>query len=84
MWGVSREVCFSQKMFTNDLNMGLPLRACFEKTVYGEETCWPSGKEKVPDAAISKADYTDSLLGHERTNHNWIPWTWGDCKPYLL
>ena len=35
---------------------------------------WISGKEKVRGAAVSKEGHTDSLLGYERTRHNWFPW----------
>ena len=41
-------------MFTNGLNMGLPLWDWIEKTVHGMEMHWLSGKEKVPGAAVSK------------------------------
>ena len=46
MCDVDGEVCFSQKMFTNELNMGVSLRAWFEKIVQVVETYWLTGKEK--------------------------------------
>ena len=52
-------------MFTNRLNMGLPLRAWFEKTAHEVETHWLSCKEKVLGAAVSKEGNIDNLLGHE-------------------
>ena len=45
-----------KKMFTNELNMGLPLWTWVKKTVHAVETHCLSGKEG--DA--------DSLLGHEK------------------
>ena len=41
------EGCFWQKMFTNGLNMSLPLSALVKKR-------WFSGKEKVLSTVISK------------------------------
>ena len=68
-----REACFSQKMFPNELNMGLPLYDWVKKTLHRMETHWLSDKEKVPGAITSKG-HADCLLGHERTHHNWFSW----------
>ena len=38
MCDMFREACFSPKMFPNQLNMGLPLRARNKKTFFGVET----------------------------------------------
>ena len=43
---VHREACFSQKMFTNQLNMGLPLWTRVDKTVHRVEAHWLSIKKK--------------------------------------
>ena len=43
MSNVYIEVYFSSKLFTNE-----PLQAWVEKTVFGLETFWLFGKEKVP------------------------------------
>ena len=48
-------------MFTNGLNLGLPLQA------------WVSGKEKVPGAAFNKEGHTDNLLEHEKTHLHGFP-----------
>ena len=46
MWDVYEEASFSEKLFTNKLNMGLLLRVWVENTVNRLETYWLSGKEK--------------------------------------
>ena len=51
-----------QKMLTNGLNMGLPLRARVKKTVHGVETHWLSGKEKVLGAAVSKESHAGTVF----------------------
>ena len=53
MYDAYGEECLSQKMFTNGLNIGLSPWALMKMTIYGEETYWLSGKEKVLGAAIS-------------------------------
>ena len=58
---VFREACFSQRMFTNELVIGLPLWVWIKKTVYGEKIHWLSGKEKVPGAAVSKKEDADNF-----------------------
>ena len=61
-----REECFSKKkkVFTNELNIGLPLWAYIEKTFHVVETHRLSSKEKVVGAAVTKEGDADSLLGH--------------------
>ena len=69
------------KMFTNWLNMGLPLWAWVEKTVDGIETDF-FGKEKVLGAAtVSQEVHVDSLLLHKRTLHYWFPWKSATVNP---
>ena len=72
MCGVYREAYFSQKMFTNGLNMDLPQWAWIKMTIYRMETHWLFGKEKVPGAAASKEGHADSVLEHERTHFSWF------------
>ena len=43
---VYREAWLSQRLLTNGLNIGLPLRVRVKKTVNGAETHWFSGKKK--------------------------------------
>ena len=73
MRDLSIEACFSQKMFSNEVNMGVPSRASVKKTFYEVETHWLSGKEKIVDAASSKEGLAYSVLGHEKTHPNWFP-----------
>ena len=60
MWNSQKNVICTEKhvlvkkMCTNVLNMGLPLQTWVEKTVHGVEAHWPSCKEKVLGAAVSK------------------------------
>ena len=54
-----------QRMFTNWINMGLLQWAWVKKTVDGVKTHGLSGKEKVPDTAVSKGGAADSLLGQK-------------------
>ena len=42
--------------------------------VYGVETHWFFGKEKVTGAVISKEGHAHNLLGNERAYHSWFPW----------
>ena len=69
MCDVYRKTCFSQKLFRNGLNMGLPLRVWVKKKVNWVERHWVSGKEKVPDTDVSKEGHADSLIDHEKTHH---------------
>ena len=64
-----KESCFSQKIFTNVLNKGLPLKV--EKTIHEVDCLFnffrrPSNKKEVPNWAISKEDPADSLLRQEK------------------
>ena len=61
-----------KKISTNGLNMGLLLQTWVEKTVDEGVAHWLSCKEKVPVAAVCQKSYTDSVLGHKRTHHNWL------------
>ena len=79
MCDVWRKTCFSQKMFTNRLNIGLLLWDWMEKTVHRVETHWLSSKEKVLGAVVSKEGHADSVLGHEKTHHYWFT-----CKQCFL
>ena len=54
MYDFYGEVRFSQKIFTNFLNIDLPLSAKFKKTVHEVDEHWLSGKEKVLGASFSK------------------------------
>ena len=74
MCGVYREAGFSQKIFTNELNLSLPRQARVKKTFHGVETHWLSSKEKVPDVFFNKEVDTDSVLGHERISDYWFSW----------
>ena len=62
---VRKSLSYEKKLFTNGVNMDLPQRSQEEKNDFG--------KEKVLDAAISKKDYADSLLGHDRNHYDWFP-----------
>ena len=65
---------FYQKMFTNWLNMGLPLRNWVEKILHGMEIPWLSGWEKVHGAGLCKEGHAESILGHERIRRYRFPW----------
>ena len=54
-------------IFINGLKMGLPL------WVNQKDNQWPSSKEKVMVAAISKEGHADSDLEYERAHHYWFP-----------
>ena len=56
-------------MFTNQLNIDLPLRTGVEKTYYCAKMHSLSGKEKVPGAKFIKNGHANSLQGHERIHH---------------
>ena len=58
-----------KQIFTNDLNMSLPLKTWIEQAVNGVETHWLFGKEKV-----KRVMHADSFMGLERTHDNWFPW----------
>ena len=57
-----------KNMYTNRLNMGLPLKAQDEKRIHRVETHWLSSKEKVADTMVSKEGHADCLLEDERTH----------------
>ena len=50
--------------------MGFLLGSWLEMMAKGEEYHGLSSKEIVPYAVVSKEDYVDSFLGHERTQYN--------------
>ena len=60
MCGMFKETCFSQKMFTNGLDMGLPQWTWNKKTVHELEMHWLSGKENVLGAAIIKESHAET------------------------
>ena len=84
MCSVYREACFSLKMFTQQLNMGLPLLALVEKTVNGVETHRLSGKEKVLGTAVSKEGDAYRLLGYDWSHHYWFLWKSCNCQQRFL
>ena len=44
-----------------------------------------SGQEKVLEAAVSKVDHIDRLLGYENTHQYWFPWKrFNDYQCFLL
>ena len=69
-----------KKMFTNKLNISLPLWAWVENSVFGVKTHLLSSKEKFLGAAVRKKGHFDSLIGHERNQHNWFPWKSCNCR----
>ena len=70
MRDVNGEECFSQKMFTNELNMGLPEWKHINSLV----------KEKVQGTVVSKESHADCILGLERSHYYWFPWKRGNSK----
>ena len=54
--------CFSEKMFTVGLNMGLPLGTGVEQNSPCRANTMTLSKEKVPGAKVSKEGHADSLL----------------------
>ena len=69
MCNVCGEALFPQKMFTNELNIGLSLQTWVKKTIHGMEMYWLSSKEKVLGSVISKEGHAVSVLGYEKTHH---------------
>ena len=57
------------RIFTNGLNIGLPLLTWTKKIAHEVNTHWLSSKKKVLGLAVSKEGHADNLLGHERTHH---------------
>ena len=74
VWCVRRSMFLSKKLFTDEIDLGLPLQACAEKTVYGVGKHCLSGKGKVLCTAVSKEGHADYVLGHEMTHHYWFLW----------
>ena len=75
------ETSFGQKMFTNELNMDLPLLwVQVKKTVHRMETLWLSVKEKVLAAAVNKEGSADLFWDTKRNHYYWFPWKWFKCK----
>ena len=62
MSDVLREACFNQKIFTNELNIGLPLQTWVEKIIFRMETHWFPGKEKVLGAVVSQEGHAHVSL----------------------
>ena len=62
-----------KEKFTNEQIMVWPQRTWLEKTIHEVETNSHSDKENVPGATVSKIGHAVSLLGHERTHHDWFP-----------
>ena len=54
--------------------MDLPQWDSVKKSVHVQETHWLSSKEKVAGVVVSKGGHANSVLGNERTHHNWNPW----------
>ena len=52
---------YVKEMFTNGLNMALPLQALVKETIHRVETHQLCRKEKIPGTAVSKEDYADNL-----------------------
>ena len=57
---ICREACFSQKMFTNGLNMGLQKDSPWSPQ-------WLFGKENILGMAVNKK-VMSSILGYEKTH----------------
>ena len=53
---------YTEKMFTNKRNMGLPLQAWVEKTIHRMETHSLSGKEKISSAVVSKEGHANKTF----------------------
>ena len=74
MSDVYDEACFSQNIFTIDLNIGLSLQTWVEMRVHRVDTHWLSSKETVLGLASSKESHSGCLVGHERIHHFWFSW----------
>ena len=74
MWDLYGKACFSKKIFTKWLNMGLPGEAWVKKTVHEREKHWLFCKEKVMGAELRKEAHTDSLVVLERIHDDWFLW----------
>ena len=53
-------------MFTNELNMNLPLRTWVENPSHEIKIHWLSDNEKVLGATVSKEGHADSILEYEK------------------
>ena len=80
MCDVSGEVRLNQKLFTDGINMGLPMLAWVKKTVYVVFKHRLSVKEKFPVIAFSKELYADSFPLYESS----IPIDFLEKKPCIL
>ena len=73
MYDEYREADFSQKMFTDRLNLVLPVPTLSKNTDHGVETHGLYGKEKIPAQwSLKMVLLTVSLLRHESTHHGWF------------
>ena len=68
-----------RKMFTNQLDMCLPLWVRVKKTVHGVIIHWLSGIRIVLSIEVSKEGHTDCVLGYKKTHHYWFPWKKCNC-----
>ena len=66
MRNVYGEACISKQIFTNRLNIGLPLRTCVEKIIPLSGNILTLVKKKIPDAMVSKEGHADSILWPKR------------------
>ena len=81
MCDMSGKACFSKKVFTNRLNMGLPQLAWIKRIVDGLETQWLSGKENILGTMVNKEGYADNPLRNKKNiHHYWFPWKRCNCK----
>ena len=86
MCDMYREIWISlkrKKMFTNGLNMALPLWAWVKKTVHRMETHWLIGKEKLLCTGVNKEGYVNGVVGQEKT-HYWKGATISNVLYYQL
>ena len=84
MYVVYGEAYFSQKRFTNTLNMGMPLRTRIKKTIQRVGKHWLFGKEKVLGAAIGKEGHANCLQAYKMINHYWFSWKRGSHQLCFL
>ena len=75
---------FNFKMFANELNKALPLRAEIEKTFHELETNWYSYKETVRGSADSKLRWCWQSSRIWNNDCNWFSWKRGNCKQCFL
>ena len=77
-----RDAWFLSKNFIIGPNISFLQWGRIKKTIYGMETHWLSGKEKVLSVAVSKESHADSLVGQERTHHYWFGLVWFGFMAY--